>query len=82
MVLDGSLCREALAALIQETGEAMKRYRELADNFHGYWVPESIYAYVQLGRTTGQGRAVEPYAEKLFEEYPNSSWASRLKEQK
>ncbi|MDD2307951.1 MAG: 6-pyruvoyl-tetrahydropterin synthase-related protein [Desulfuromonadaceae bacterium] len=60
--------------------EALKRYLELVDNYHGFWVPESLYSCVLLGRETGQGTNVEQYAVRLKEEYPNSSWTGKLKE--
>lgn len=62
--------------------EAMIRYRELADNYHGYWVPESLYRYAQLGRDSGQRARVEPYAKRLFEEYPNNLWTGKLEVEK
>lgn len=60
--------------------EAMKRYVELADNYHGNWVPEALYTYVHLGRSFGERITIESYATRLQEEYPNSIWTSKLKE--
>ena len=62
--------------------EALNRYLELAASFHGFWVPESLYTCVQLGRETGQEAKVEPCAARLLEEYPKSSWAGKLKDLK
>jgi hypothetical protein len=45
-------------------------------------MPESLYTCVLLGRETGQGSKVEPYAARLIEEYPNSSWTGKLKDLK
>ena len=59
--------------------EALKRYREIADNYHGFWLPESLYTCVLLGRETGQAALVEPYAARLKDEYPNSAWTGKLK---
>jgi len=58
--------------------EAMKRYRELADNYKGYWVPESLYNVVKLGRQSGQTAMVEPFAEKLRQGYPSNSWTKKM----
>ena len=59
--------------------EAMKLYLELAENYHGYWVPESLYTYLLLARISGQAAGVESYAKRLREEYPNSTWTGKLK---
>ncbi|WP_205743273.1 6-pyruvoyl-tetrahydropterin synthase-related protein [Geobacter sp. FeAm09] len=57
---------------------AMKRYRQLTGVYDGQWVPENLYAYVRLGREAGQAVQVEPYARRLIDEYPDSSWAKKL----
>ena len=60
--------------------EALKRYLELVDNYHGFWVPESLYACVMLGRDVGQSARAESSGARLKEEYPNNSWTGKLGE--
>ena len=62
--------------------DAMKRYLELVDNYHGYWVPESLYTYMVVARFIGHDARVEECAKRLKEEYPNSSWTGKLNELK
>lgn len=58
--------------------EAMKRFKELADHYNGFWVPETLYNLVMLGRQLGQAAMVEPYATRLRSEYPNNKWTLQL----
>lgn len=58
--------------------EAKARYRELIDHFHGFWLPESLYTYIELERQDGRGKEVEPLIRRLREEYPNNRWTQRL----
>jgi tetratricopeptide (TPR) repeat protein len=62
--------------------DALKRYLQLVESYHGYWVPESLYACVVLGRDLGQSAKVESCVARLKEEYPNSSWTGKLGELK
>jgi hypothetical protein len=58
--------------------EAMRRYLELVDNYHGYWVPESLYTYMVVARFIGQNARVDECAKRLKEEYPNNGWTVKL----
>jgi TolA-binding protein len=60
--------------------EAAQRYLELADNYHGYWVPESLYMYLLLTKGTDQKNRAEAFVTRLKEEYPNNSWTGKLEE--
>jgi hypothetical protein len=60
--------------------ESLKRYLQLVESYHGYWVPESLYNCVALGRDLGQSAKVESCVVRLKEEYPNSSWTGKLGE--
>ncbi len=57
--------------------ESLKSYLQLVENYHGYWVPESLFNCVLIGRETGQGGKVESCAARLKEEYPSSSWTGK-----
>lgn len=58
--------------------EAEKYYKQLADNYHGYWVPESLYAYARLERLDGNIAEADRYRTRLEREYPASPWARRV----
>jgi TolA-binding protein len=60
--------------------ESLKRYLHLVENYHGFWVPESLYNCVMLGREVGQSAGVESCGARLKEEYPNNSWTGKLGE--
>ena len=62
--------------------EAKARYLELAQRYHGYWLPESLYTYVLLERKDGQSDLAAPFAARLREEYPGNKWALKLDETK
>jgi len=63
-----------------KTSEAKRRYRELFEQFHGYWLPESVYTYVVLERRDGHGGEAEPFARRLREEHPHNSWTQKLRD--
>ena len=54
--------------------EALLRYRELCDSYHGYWLPESLYTYAKLATADGQLAQALPYANRLREELPHNRW--------
>lgn len=58
--------------------EAAARYRELVENYHGYWVPESLYTLVVLDKLTPGKIKAETYAARLRAEYPENQWARKL----
>jgi 6-pyruvoyl-tetrahydropterin synthase-like protein len=62
--------------------QAKARYLELAERYHGYWLPESLYAYVLLERQDGHPDQAAPFATRLREEYPGNKWALKLNETK
>lgn len=64
--------------LAGRSDEAAARYRELVENYHGYWVPESLYTLVVLDKVTAGKIRAEAYAVRLREEYPNNQWAQKL----
>jgi tetratricopeptide (TPR) repeat protein len=62
--------------------QAKARYLELAERYHGYWLPESLYTYVLLERLDGQLDRAAPFAARLREEYPGNKWTLKLDEAK
>jgi 6-pyruvoyl-tetrahydropterin synthase-like protein len=62
--------------------QAKARYLELAEHYHGYWVPESLYTYVLLERQDGRPDLAEPFAIRLRQEYPGNKWTLKLAEAK
>lgn len=62
--------------------QAKARYRELIDNYHGFWVPEAMYTYILLEWQDGNRDVTQPYAQRLREEYPNNRWTQKLDELK
>ena len=58
--------------------EAKARYRELAESYHGFWLPEALFTLIQLESQDGNGKSTEKYARVLREEYPSSHWAISL----
>ncbi|MDZ4345274.1 MAG: hypothetical protein U1E51_22870, partial [Candidatus Binatia bacterium] len=49
--------------------QAKARYLELAEHYHGYWLPESLYTYVLLERQDGRPDQAAPFAIRLRQEY-------------
>ena len=62
--------------------QAKARYAELAERYHGYWLPESLFTYVLLERQDGHGPQAAPFALRLREEYPGNKWTLQLDEAK
>jgi hypothetical protein len=62
--------------------QAKARYRELAEHYYGYWLPESLYTYVLLERQDGRPDLAEPFAMRLRQEYPGNKWTVKLDEAK
>ncbi len=62
--------------------EAKARYLELAQRYHGYWLPESLYTYTALERLDGHPGLAAPFAARLREEYPGNKWTLKLDEAK
>jgi TolA-binding protein len=60
--------------------QAKARYLELAEHYHGYWLPESLYTYVLLERQDGHADLAEPFAIRLRQEYPGNKWTLKLDE--
>ena len=58
--------------------EAAARYRELVENYHGYWVPESLYTLVVLDKVTAGKIKAKAYAARLRAEHPENQWARKL----
>jgi hypothetical protein len=59
--------------------EALQRYRELNNRFHGYWLPESLYTQAQLEQAAGASAQAQSARLRLLQEFPNDRWAMRLK---
>lgn len=73
-----------LAKSLENAGhpaEAAERYRELTENYHGYWLPESLYAIIQFERQRGHPQAAEANIWRLREEYPNNPWTLKIDRQ-
>jgi TolA-binding protein len=66
--------------LAGQRAAAKARYLELAEHYHGYWLPESLYAYVVLERRDGHSDLATPFAARLREEYPGNKWTLKLDE--
>lgn len=62
------------AELAGQRAEAKAHYRELFENYHGYWVPESLYTYATLEELDGNHTLAAPAWQRLREDYPNSQW--------
>ncbi|MBI4289856.1 MAG: hypothetical protein HY661_00085 [Betaproteobacteria bacterium] len=62
--------------------DAKARYRELAEHYHGYWLPESLFTYVQLETMDGNRDRAAPFAARLRAEYPGNKWTLKLDELK
>ena len=62
--------------------QAKARYLELAQHYHGYWLPESLFSYVQLETQDGHADQAAPFAARLREEYPGNKWMLKLDEAK
>lgn len=58
--------------------EAKQQYRMLFEQFHGYWLPESVYTYIQLERRDGRGDETESLVRWLREEHPHNPWTQKL----
>ncbi|MGZ3235946.1 MAG: hypothetical protein ACXU8A_01055 [Burkholderiaceae bacterium] len=61
-----------------QKAEAKARYRELFERYHGYWVPEALYTYIQFEKQDGHRAEVEPLVQRMREEYPNNPWTLKL----
>jgi len=58
--------------------EALDAYRRVFEQYHGYWIPESLYTYISLARQENPRADVAPLIRRLREEYPNNPWTLRL----
>ncbi|MDP2819594.1 MAG: 6-pyruvoyl-tetrahydropterin synthase-related protein [Polaromonas sp.] len=58
--------------------EAKARYRELCEQYQGYWLPESLYILALLEREDGHSTEAESYIRRLREEYPTNTWTLKL----
>ena len=63
-----------------QRAQAKARYLELAERYHGYWLPESLYTYVELERLDRRSEQAAPFAARLREEYPGNKWTLKLDE--
>jgi tetratricopeptide (TPR) repeat protein len=68
--------------LAGQKAQAKARYRELAERYHGYWLPESLYTYALLETLDGNREVAAPYAARLRAEYPGNKWTLKLDELK
>ncbi|MFY9328667.1 MAG: 6-pyruvoyl-tetrahydropterin synthase-related protein [Georgfuchsia sp.] len=62
--------------------QAKARYLELAEHYHGYWLPESLYTYVLMERQDGHADRAAPFATRLHEEYPGNKWTLEMDKEK
>ena len=62
--------------------QAKAHYLELAEHYHGYWLPESLYTYVLLERQDGHPGQTTVFAARLREEYPGNKWTLKLDQAK
>jgi tetratricopeptide (TPR) repeat protein len=68
--------------LAGQKAEAKARYRELFERYHGFWLPEALYTYIQLEQQDGHRTEAEPLIRRMREEYPNNQWTLKLDEAK
>ena len=57
---------------------ALQRYRQLNADYHGYWLPESLYTHWQLARAAGLEAESKAARRRLLQEFPNDRWTQRL----
>ncbi len=73
-----------LARAAQQAGEfarAREHFGLLTNQYHGYWLPESLYTLAELERQAGNEGAANALALRLKSEYPNTPWALKLEKQ-
>ena len=58
--------------------EARRYYKYLFQNFHGYWIAESLYSYAILARKLERFSEAIKAEERLKTEFPASPWAQEL----
>jgi len=58
---------------------ALQRYRQLTLNYHGYWLPESLFTQAELEQASGAPAQAQSARARLLQEFPNDRWAQRLK---
>ncbi|MCK9388208.1 MAG: 6-pyruvoyl-tetrahydropterin synthase-related protein [Sulfuritalea sp.] len=56
--------------------EAKAHYRELCENYHGYWLPESLYTLAMLEQQEQVN--AERYRRRLRQEFPANPWTIKL----
>jgi len=61
-----------------QRAEAKATLRRIIDEYHGYWLPETLYTYITLARADGAKADLAPLIARLREEYPNNPWTLRL----
>jgi hypothetical protein len=57
--------------------EALQRYRQLTANYHGYWVPEALYAQWKLLSAAGLVSEAGEVRDRLRLEFPSDRWAQK-----
>lgn len=60
---------------------ALQRYRQLNTNYHGYWLPESLYTQAMLEKRAGSTPKANQTAQRLLQEFPNDRWAQRWRQE-
>jgi hypothetical protein len=58
--------------------EALKRCRQLTTSYHGYWLPEALYAQAKLEKAAGNTSQGDIATKRLISEFPNDHWAKLL----
>jgi hypothetical protein len=62
--------------------EAKAAYRRLCDNYHGYWLAESLYTLALLERLDHRDEEAARLAQRLREEFPANQWTRQLDSKK
>lgn len=57
---------------------ACASYRELFENGHGHWIPESLFTYARLMRESGQPAQASDAEARLKREFPDHEWSRKL----
>lgn len=64
-----------------QADEALKRYRQLTANYHGFWLAESLYTQWRLAQASGLAGEAQTARARLLLEFPNDRWTQRLTKQ-
>ena len=67
---------------LQQDDKALQRFEKLTNEYHGYWLPESLFTHAELADKKGQLNEAQALRRRLIEEYPQDRWAQKIAPQK